>query len=243
MGGSTVVGMLGGLAVRRIPHSMNDMILGFSAGVMLAAAVFGLITPAFSGNGSVIVPVLGVMAGALMISVLDRAVPHLHGIIGTDGERRTTGGTGDKTLLFVAAIALHKIPEGLATGVSFGTEALEDLAVVAGSVSLQNVPEAFVVVAPLVSIGVSASRVAGISLAIAAVSMVSVVAGCLLVSWFSSAVAFLLSSAGGAMLYVISDEMIPETHSHGYEKQATFALISGFLLVIVLQRFLEHIAR
>jgi ZIP family zinc transporter len=238
MGGSTVLGVLGGILIRRIPHSMNDLILGFAAGIMLAAAVLGLISPAFAQNGSVLIPVVGVFAGAAAISFLDRIVPHLHRLAGLEGEKHVYNGTVGKTLLFVSALALHKVPEGLATGVSFGTDNLGDIVTVAGSVSLQNIPEAFVVVAPLVSIGVSMRRVVGISFSIAAVSMVCVIAGCALVSVFAAALPFLLSTAGGAMLYVISDEMIPETHSHGYEKSATFALITGFLLVLVLQRLL-----
>ena len=141
--------------------------------------------------------------------------------------------------LFVSAIALHKIPEGLATGVSFGTGVTGDVLTVAGAISIQNIPEAVVIVAPLFAIGVTSRRVIGLSLAIAAISMVSVLLGALLVSVFASLLPFVLAAAGGAMLYVISDEMIPETHSHGFEKGATFALLAGFLLVMILQRMME----
>ena len=147
----------------------------------------------------------------------------------------------DKTLLFVAAIALHKVPEGIATGVSFGSGDMGGALTVAGSISLQNIPEAIVVVAPLFAIGVTYLRVVCISLAIAALSIMSVLTGCVLANVFSGVMPFMLAAAGGAMLYVISDEMIPETHSHGYEKPATFALISGFVLVVVLQRLLQGV--
>ena len=175
-----------------------------------------------------------------MISILDRIVPHLHRIAGIDTEAHRSNGSIGKTLLFVTAIALHKIPEGLATGVSFGTGDVGDIITVAGSISLQNIPEAIVIVAPLFAIGVAAGRVVCISFAIAAISIVSVLAGCALTAVFAGAMPFMLTAAGGAMLYVISDEMIPETHSHGYEKPATFALISGLILVIILQRLLAH---
>ena len=240
IGGSTVAGVLAGLLFRHIPHRLNDIVLGFAAGVMLAASILGLIAPAFETQGGILLAICGTFAGAGLISMLDRIVPHLHRIAGIDTEtHRSNGGIG-KTLLFVTAIALHKIPEGLATGVSFGTGDVGDIITVAGSISLQNIPEAIVIVAPLFAIGVAAGRVVCISFAIAAISIVSVLAGCALTAVFAGAMPFMLTAAGGAMLYVISDEMIPETHSHGYEKPATFAMISGLLLVIILQRLLAH---
>lgn len=242
VGGSTVLGVLGGLLVRNLPHRGNDIVLGFSAGVMLAAAALGLLAPSFSTpDGSLVLPLLGAFAGAALISLLDRIVPHLHRLAGIESEEHRANGSVAKSLLFVAALALHKIPEGLATGVSFGTGNVGDVLTVAGSISLQNIPEAFVIVAPLFAIGVAPRRVVLISLAIAFVSILSVLGGYGLVSVFSGVLPFLLAAAGGAMLYVISDEMIPETHAHGFEKEATFSLLSGFLLVLVLQRLLEGV--
>lgn len=241
VGGSTVLGVFGGLLVRRIPHRFNDAVLGFAAGVMLAASVLGLLAPAFAvaGATNLALAVAGAVTGAAFISVLDRIVPHLHRLAGLDAEEHRNNRSIGKTLLFVSAIALHKIPEGLATGVSFGTGVTGDVLTVAGAISIQNIPEAVVIVAPLFAIGVTSRRVIGLSLAIAAISMVSVLLGALLVSVFASLLPFVLAAAGGAMLYVISDEMIPETHSHGFEKAATFALLAGFLLVMILQRMME----
>ena len=240
VGGSTVAGVLAGLLFRHIPHRLNDIVLGFAAGVMLAASILGLIAPAFEVHGGILLALCGTFVGAGLISMLDRLVPHLHRIAGIDTETHRSNGSIGKTLLFVTAIALHKIPEGLATGVSFGTGDVGDIITVAGSMSLQNIPEAIVIVTPLFAIGVAAGRIVCISLAIAAVSIASVLAGCALTAVFAGAMPFMLAAAGGAMLYVISDEMIPETHSHGYEKPATFALISGLLLVIILQRLLAQ---
>ena len=242
VGGSTVAGVLVGLLFRHIPHRLNDIVLGFAAGVMLAASILGLIAPAFEVQGGILLALCGTVAGAALISMLDRLVPHLHRIAGIDTETHRSNGSIGKALLFVTAIALHKIPEGLATGVSFGTGDIGDIITVAGSMSLQNIPEAIVIVTPLFAIGVAAGRILCISLAIAAVSVASVLAGCALTTIFAGAMPFMLASAGGAMLYVISDEMIPETHSHGYEKPATFALISGLLLVIILQRLLTPVS-
>lgn len=237
VGSSSVIGITFGLLIRNIPHRANDAILGFAAGVMLAAAVLGLLSPAVTDAtpSGIILSLLGTFAGAYFISLLDRIVPHLHRLAGFDSPEENIHGK-DKILLFTAAVALHKIPEGLATGVSFGTENIGDILTVAGSISLQNIPEAIVLVAPLFAIGVKQNRIIGISLAIASVSILSVLCGYFLVSVFSGVLPFLLCSAGGAMLYIISHDMIPETHSHGFHKPATFALIAGLMLVLVLQR-------
>lgn len=241
VGGSTLLGVLGGLLVRKIPHRFNDAILGCAAGIMLAAAVFGLLIPAFdTSKTGIVFAILGTFTGAAMISMLDRITPHLHRLAGIEGESHHHNGSIGKTLLFVAAIALHKIPEGIATGVSFGTEQIGNVVTVAGSISLQNIPEAMVIVAPLFAIGITSKRVIAIAGTIAAISMLSVLLGFALIAVFASAMNFLLAVAGGAMLYVISDEMIPETHAHGFEKEATFALISGFLMILLLEKFFEN---
>jgi ZIP family zinc transporter len=239
VGASTALGVLGGIAVRSLSHRWNDIVLGFSAGVMLAAAAVGLLAPAFDSSGrSLVFPLMGAFAGAAVISMLDRVVPHLHRLAGLDSEEHRSNGSISRMLLFVAALALHKIPEGLAAGVSFGSGEIGDVITVAGAISLQNVPEAFVIVAPLFAVGAGTGRVLCISLGIAAVSVLSVLCGYALVSVFAGVLPFLLAAAGGAMLYVVSDEMIPETHSHGFEKGATFALLGGFLLVLALQRLI-----
>ena len=236
VGCSTTIGVLLGLAVRSLPHKWNDVVLGFSAGVMLAAACVGLLASAFAPDASSIALALaGTLTGAGIISLLDRFTPHLHRLAGIDFEAHRNNGSIAKTLLFVAALALHKIPEGLAVGVSFGTGDIGDVLTVAGAISVQNIPEAFVIVAPLFAIAVAPVRIILISLAIALVSIVCVLSGYALVSAFAGALPFLLAAAGGAMLYVISDEMIPESHAHGFEKPATFALIAGVLLVLSLQ--------
>ena len=239
VGLSTTIGVLGGLLVRRIAHRLNDIIMGLSAGIMLAAATSGLLANAFAVKGSILLAIFGAATGAVIISLLDYFTPHLHRIAGVDFESHSSNGTISKSLLFVAAIALHKIPEGLAVGVSFGTGEIKDILTITLAISLQNVPEAFVIVAPLFAVGVKSSRIIAISLGIAAISITSVLSGYLLVTAFTGVLPFLLAAAGGAMLYVISDEVIPESHSHGFEKPATFALISGFLLVLALQSALS----
>ena len=149
-------------------------------------------------------------------------------------------GLGFETVLssFMLSISLAvaAIPEGLAAGVSFGTGELNDVLTVAGSISLQNIPEAMVIIAPLLAVGVTMRRTILISVGIGVISMAATLLGFALVSLFNGALPFILSLAGGTMLYVVSDEMIPETHSHGFEKESTFALIGGFMLILILQQ-------
>ena len=242
VGISTVTGTVIGLLIRKIPHKYNDLILGCASGIMLAAAAYGLILPSMESElkYSILLTVSGMLAGAFLVSILDRMIPHLHRLAGLDQETHLyNSGTG-KVLLFVSAIAIHKLPEGLAAGVSFGTGDIGDILTVTGSIALQNIPEAVVIVAPLLAVGVTVRRTLLISVAICCISMAGMGVGYLLISITGLLVPFFLSFAGGTMLYVISDEMIPETHSHGFEKQATFSMMFGFLLVVVLQKVLEN---
>ena len=240
IGLSTIAGVVGGIFFRNIPKRLNDIVLGFAAGVMLTASMLGLIAPSFESDGfGLVLAIAGILAGAGATSMLDRIVPHLHRIAGLDSEVHRGDPGISKTLLFVAAIALHKIPEGLATGVSFATGNSGDVLTVAGSISLQNIPEAMVMVTPLFATGAAVRRVLAISAGIAAASAVSVLTGVAAAAVSAGATPFLLAAAGGAILYVISDEMIPETHSNGNEKAATFALIAGLVLVILMQKMFQ----
>lgn len=240
VGFSTVIGAIGGLMIRKLSHKFNDIVLGAASGVMLAAAILGLIVPSAESNApyALALTLAGVFGGALVISAIDRFTPHLHKLAGLENEVHLNNRGIERTLLFITAIAIHKLPEGLAAGVSFGTENLGDVVTVAGSISLQNIPEAMVIIAPLLSVGVSIRKTLCIALGIGGVSMLSTLVGFGLVSAMQDLLPFILSFAGGMMFYVISDEMIPETHSHGFEKQATFAMLAGFMLILVFQTVL-----
>lgn len=242
VGISSVAGTAFGVLIRKIPHKFNDLILGCASGIMLAAAIIGLILPAMETEGKFSLPmtIVGVLVGAALVSILDRITPHLHKLAGLDQEEhKNNQGTG-KVLLFISAIAIHKLPEGLAAGVSFGTGNTGDVLTVTGSIALQNIPEAMVIVAPLLAIGVTIRRTLLISVGIGIISILGMGAGYGLITITKILMPFFLAFAGGTMLYVISDEMIPETHSHGFEKQATFSMIGGFLLVLILQKLLEN---
>lgn len=235
--GATLLGSLLGFTLKELPHKWNDTILGYCAGIMLAASTLGLIVPAFEMTGLWWVVAIGVMGGALFLNILDLVTPHMHNITGLDAEEHRNNKTLNKILLFVMAIAIHKLPEGIAAGVSMmpSDNSGADWAVSFG-IALQNIPEGMVIIAPLLLAGVSRLRTLLISLIIGLLEVIGVWIGYGLGSISVSLLPVMLGFAGGAMLYVTSDEMIPETHTHGYQKQATYALLLGFMTLLLLER-------
>ena len=234
--GSTIIGSILGFLIKELPHKWNDTVLGYCAGIMLAASTVGLILPAFELTSQWGWVALGVMAGALVLSVLDPAPPHRHSITGLDPEEHKANATLNHVLLFVMAIALHKLPEGMAAGVSMCNAGDQTDWSVSFGIALQNIPEGMVIIAPLLVAGVSTLRTFLISIAIGVLEIVGVLLGYGLGTASEAFLPIMLGFAGGAMLYVTSDEMIPETHAHGYQKQATYALLLGFMTLLILER-------
>lgn len=236
LGLSSIAGSAIGLVVRKIPHKWNDIFMGFCAGMMLAASVVCLILPAVESVSAAgwWQVVCGVIAGVLLIDLMDKFTPHLHHLSGMDDEEHVNNASLNRTMLFVFAIALHKLPEGLATGVTFNGEVSNAYAMTV-TIALQNIPEGMVVVTPLLMAGISFWRTATIAVAISLLEIVGVMAGYFIGDLSSLFLPVLLAMAGGAMLYVISDEMIPETHSHGFQKGATYALVAGVLAMLFIE--------
>ena len=236
VGGATVVGALLGFLIKKPSHKLNDLILSFAAGVMLAAAVIGLVIPSLEAGGkfAVIITVAGIFCGAVCLNLVDKLVPHLHKITGVDIEDHPEKTERlNKVLLFVIAIAIHNLPEGIAAGVSFGTGNDLQALTVAGGIALQNIPEGMVIIAPMVASGMSKRRTFVIALMTGVVEVIGTFLGFFAVSISAAILPFALAFAGGTMLYVISDEMIPETHAHGNERGATYLLLAGFCLMLV----------
>ncbi len=235
VGGATVVGALIGFIFRKISHKFSDIVLSFAAGVMLAAAVFGLILPSveLGGKYALLVTVAGIFTGALALSGIDKLVPHLHKLSGGDEEGHRGNEKLNKVLLFVLAIAIHNLPEGIAAGVGFGAGNTTDALIIAGGIALQNIPEGMVIIAPMLAAGIRPKKTFFIAAMTGAVEIVGTLLGYLAVSISTAILPFALAFAGGTMLYVISDEMIPETHAHGAERGATYSLLVGFCLMLV----------
>ena len=236
VGGATVIGALVGFIFKKPSHKFNDIILSFAAGVMLAAAVVGLVLPSleYGGKYGLIITVAGIFCGAICLNLIDKIVPHLHKMTGVDQESHPDKTAQlNKVLLFVIAIAIHNLPEGIAAGVSFGTGDNMQAFTVAGGIALQNIPEGMVIIAPMLASGMKSSRTFVIAMMTGVVEVLGTFIGYFAVSISEAILPFALAFAGGTMLYVISDEMIPETHAHGCERAATYSLLAGFCLMLV----------
>lgn len=239
VGGATIIGALLGFLFRTVSHAFSDAVLSFAAGVMLAAAILGLILPSLEyGDPKIgwLTTVAGIFAGALSIHVLDRLVPHLHRLVGVEPENHAANERirVDKVLLFVTAIAIHNFPEGIAAGVGFGSGNTADALLIAGGIALQNIPEGMVIIAPMLAAGISPRRTFLCAAGTGLIEVIGTFVGYFAISISSAILPFALAFAGGTMLYVVSDEMIPETHEHGHERTATYALLAGFCLMLVI---------
>ena len=235
VGGATVIGALIGFIFKNLTHKFSDIVLSFAAGVMLAAAVLGLILPAvdYGGDWGLLITVAGIFAGALCLNFIDKLVPHLHKLIGTDTESHHNANL-NKILLFVLAIAIHNLPEGIAAGVGFGSGNQAQALVIAGGIALQNIPEGMVIIGPMLAAGVSKKKTFFCALITGLIEVAGTLIGYFAVSIASAILPFALAFAGGTMLYVISDEMIPETHAHGNERGATYSLLFGFCFMLIM---------
>ena len=234
VGGATIAGAVIGFVFKKISHKFSDIVLSFAAGVMLAAAVIGLIIPSleYGGKYGILITVTGIFTGAVCLNLIDKLVPHLHKMVGNDIESHNNANL-NKVLLFVTAIAIHNLPEGIAAGVGFGSGDTAQALVIAGGIALQNIPEGMVIIAPMLAAGISPRKTFILALLTGLVEVAGTLIGFFAVSISTAILPFALAFAGGTMLYVISDEMIPETHAHGSERGATYALLVGFCVMLV----------
>lgn len=234
VGGATVFGALIGFIFKKISHRFSDIVLSFAAGVMLAAAVLGLIIPSleYGGKFGILITVAGIFAGAVCLNIIDKLVPHLHKVVGDEAESHNNANLS-RVLLFVLAIAIHNLPEGIAAGVGFGSGDTTQALIIAGGIALQNIPEGMVIIAPMLAAGISPRKTFILAMITGLVEVVGTLIGYFAVSISTAVLPFALAFAGGTMLYIISDEMIPETHSHGSERGATYALLVGFCVMLV----------
>ena len=235
VGGATAVGALIGFVFKKMSHRFSDIILSFAAGVMLAAAVLGLVLPSveYGGKYGLVITVAGIFAGALCLNLIDKLVPHLHKLAGADFESHKSNEKLSKVLLFVTAIAIHNLPEGIAAVVGFGSGDTEQALLIAGGIALQNIPEGMVIIGPMLASGVKPGKTLVLVLLTGLVEVIGTLLGYFAVSLSAAILPFALAFAGGTMLYVISDEMIPETHAHGSQRGATYALLAGFCLMLI----------
>jgi ZIP family zinc transporter len=211
-----------------------DALIGFAAGVMTAIATLGLIQEALELNG-IWVTLAGVATGAIVLFLFDRYLPHEHEHLPFECVNPLAYRRG---VLLFAALTLHNVPEGLAVGTSYSAQPRMGM-LLALAMALHNIPEGIAVAGPFLACGMPRWRCLLWTVGSGIAEPIAAFVGALFVSLFSAFLPFSLAFAGGAMLYVVSDELIPESHSHGYEHQATFGFISGFVLFMVLVRLIE----
>ena len=235
VGGATVIGALLGFVFKDISHKFSDIVLSFAAGVMLSAAILGLVIPSldYGGKYGLFITVAGIFTGAVCLNLIDKLVPHMHKLVGADFEGNKENEKLSKVLLFVMAIAIHNLPEGIAAGVGFGAGNTSEALLIAGGIALQNIPEGMVIIAPMLAAGISSKKTFVCAMITGLIEVLGTLLGYFAVSIASAILPFALAFAGGTMLYVISDEMIPETHAHGSERGATYALLVGFCVMLV----------
>jgi len=240
VGGATMVGAALGFLFRGITHRASDIVLSFAAGVSIASAVLGLILPSleFGGELGIIVCILGIFSGAICVNLLDRAVPFTHKFLGLSEHRGEIAERVRRVLVFVMAIAIHNLPEGIAAGVGFGSGDTSAGLFIALGIAIQNIPEGMIVIVPMISAGVSPLRALVVALATGLVEVLGTFIGYYAVTLAEVILPFSLAFAGGTMLYVASDDMIPETHSHGNERAATYSLLLGFCLMLAFSTLL-----
>ncbi len=238
VGGATVAGALIGFIFKNISHRFSNLVISFAAGIMLSAAFLGLILPSieYGGRFGVLVAVLGILVGGVCINLSDRLVPHIHKLVG--GEQKSSGRV-KSVLLFVIAIGIHNLPEGIAAGVGFGAGDVEGAILIAAGIALHNIPEGMVIISPMLSAGISPKKTFILALLTGLAEVVGTLIGYFAVSVAQAILPFALAFAGGAMLYVISEEMIPETHADGEAYRVTYAFLCGTCAMLVLDALMS----
>ena len=236
---ATALGTVPVLLSQRFSQRTYDSMLGFGAGVMLAASSFSLVIPALAaaksqgagswGSGAIVG--VGILLGAAFLLAIDRLVPHEHFVKGLEGPQARSL---KRVWLFVLAISLHNLPEGLAIGVAFAGSDPVGATALATGISIQDVPEGMVVALALRSVGYGRLMSAGLGVLSGLVEPVAAVFGAAVIGISASLLPWGLALAAGAMLFVISHEIIPESHRKGHEAYATGGLMLGFVVMMLL---------
>lgn len=239
VGGATVLGAAIGLIFKRTTRTFYDGAMSVAAGVMLAAAVMGLIIPSleYGGRYGVFVTVLGIFIGAICLDFFDLLILRRIGT-GAWDQGFSDGESLRRVILFVTAIAIHNIPEGIAAGVGFGTDDIGAGIFIATAIALQNIPEGMAVILSMLGVGINPRRTFLVAALTGVVEIIGTFIGYFAVNLSAAILPFVLAFAGGNMLYVIADEMIPELHSGENNHRSTYLLFIGFCFMLLLDAFL-----
>lgn len=213
---------------RAVTHRWRDVLLAFAAGIMMAASTMGLIPEALNYGGFFPLAV-GVFLGVLTLTLLEKNIPHI------DLQHKTKNIEFDeKSMLIIAAITLHNIPEGLSVGVSYASDSADTGSLIAFAIGLQNAPEGLLVALFLVNQKINKYKAFILATLTGAIEIVTSFFGYFLTSYVKNLVPYGLAFAAGAMLFIIYKELIPESHGDGNERISTYAFITGLLFMILL---------
>lgn len=256
VGGATIFGAAVGFVFKDVSHKYTDIVLGFACGIMLCASFFGLIIPAmeFAETNmpqwvAILVVVTGIFFGAAILCLLDKILPCN---IGSDKEsksitagvalnetaKKSNGIARQRVILFVLAIAIHNLPEGIASGVGFGTDNIGVAFSVTLGIALQNIPEGMIVISPMLAAGFSKKKTMLIAVFTGVIEIIGTFIGYFAVAISQKILPIALATAAGTMIYVICEEMIPETHEYGRGIRGTLSLLVGFCLMLALNYFI-----
>ena len=238
---ATGLGALPAVFFKTISKKVFNSLLGAAAGVMLAATAFSLLIPGMKygdalwpGKGYLIVSI-GMIVGGVFLHFADRQMPHIK----FETELEINLDSLQKVWLFIIAITIHNFPEGMSVGVSFGSGDYKNGTLLASAIALQNIPEGLAVALPLIGLGYNKWKAVGIATVTGLVEPIGGLLGVTAVTIFSPLLPVAMGFASGAMLFVISEEIIPETHSQGRSRHATFSLMIGFIIMMALDNFLN----
>lgn len=228
---ATVLGAVPLLFVKSLSEKWKDILIAFTAGIMVSASTFGLLPQALNESG--IIPLtIGLLVGIIALDLLERNIPH----IDVENERGIKS-FDSKSLLVIIALFIHNIPEGLSTGFSYASENSSLGPMVAIAIGAQNMPEGLVLAIFLIHSKVSKLKLMLLVTLTGLMEVVSAIVGYFAASYIESLIGYGLAFASGAMLFIVYKELIPETHGHGYERSATYSFIIGLLVMIYISYF------
>lgn len=232
---SIIVGLCTGLGaipllfVKKVNATFRDGLLGFAGGIMIFASSFNLLQPAMK-NGGVFWVIGGVLTGTILLTIIEKSIPHIH--IEQYGKDKN-GDIMKKTMLLITAVVIHNIPEGFAIGVGYGSGDPNIGLNLALAIGIQNIPEGLVVASSLKEAGFSRGKILLISILTGLSESVTAIIGLIATERIENSLPFILAVTAGAMYYVVSHELIPESHCNGKEMVATYGFIFGLILMII----------
>lgn len=228
---ATVLGAVPILFVRELSERWKDILVAFTAGIMVSASTFGLMPQAIEESG-IIGLTLGLITGVLLLDLIENNIPHI------DVENKPGFANMDsKALLVMIALFIHNIPEGLSTGFSYASEEASLGPMVAIAIGAQNMPEGLILAVFMMNSRISKLKALAITALTGLMEMVSAVIGYFTASFLDNVVGYGLAFAAGAMLFIVYKELIPESHGHGYERPSTYSFIFGLLAMVYITQF------